>query len=143
MEGRRKDSFIWHKDITKAESEEDVLLVLYLGGGYTLHRSAYMHHRHRSSLNFDREKKQKILIAARKAQTSLAKVIDMLDHDTYCIDTLQQALAVQGLWRRVIEEVFADHLRTCFREVLSKGKKADQDRVIEEVIRTLNLAERR
>lgn len=86
--------------------------------------------------------KRKILTAARKAQSHLAKVVEMLERDQYCIDVLQQSLAVQGLWKATIRQIFANHMRTCFQDALKRGKKSDQDRVIAEVIRVMELAER-
>lgn len=88
------------------------------------------------------EHKRRILVGARKAWSSLAKVIEMLESDVYCIDTLQQALAVQGLWKSVIKRIFAQHLRTCFSDAIRSGNRADQERVVAEVIRVMELAER-
>jgi DNA-binding FrmR family transcriptional regulator len=88
------------------------------------------------------QEKRKILTAARKAQTHLAKVVEMLERDQYCIDVLQQALAVQGLWKATIRQIFANHMKTCFHDAMKRGKGKDQDRVIAEVIRVMELAER-
>lgn len=88
------------------------------------------------------DQKQLILTGARKAQTSLMKVIDKLEQDHYCVDVLQQALAVQGLWKSVIRRIFAEHLETCFRDALEKGDEQKRAQVIKEVIRVMELAER-
>ena len=86
--------------------------------------------------------KQKILVAARKAQTHLSRVIDMLQNGDYCIDVLQQALAVQGLLKGVIRRIFGEHMRTCFTEALCHGSKRKQEEVIKEITRVMELAER-
>lgn len=88
------------------------------------------------------KEKAKALTAARKAQTHLGKVIDMLEQDQYCIDVLQQSLAVQGLWKGVIRRVFANHMRTCFSDAMCHGKGKNQDRAVAEVIRVMELTER-
>jgi DNA-binding FrmR family transcriptional regulator len=88
------------------------------------------------------KEKVKALTAARKAQTHLGKVIDMLEQDQYCLDVLQQALAVQGLWKSVIRRVFANHMRTCFSERMRQGNGGRRDRAIAELIRVMELTER-
>jgi CsoR family transcriptional regulator, copper-sensing transcriptional repressor len=39
-------------------------------------------------------KNQKVLIGLKKARTSLDKIIKMVEDDKYCIDIIQQDLAV-------------------------------------------------
>jgi DNA-binding FrmR family transcriptional regulator len=51
-------------------------------------------------------------------------------------------LAVQGLWKATIRQIFANHMKTCFHDAMKRGKGKDQDRVIAEVIRVMELAER-
>ncbi len=90
----------------------------------------------------DSAEKRQILAGARKAQTHLTKVVAMLEDDVYCVDVLQQALAVQGLWRGVIRRVFAKHLRTCFQDAMRKGSPKDQERVVNEILRVMELSDR-
>jgi len=96
----------------------------------------------RKSLAVSTTEKQKALIAARKAQTLLAKVVAMLEDDHYCIDVLQQALAVQGLWKGVIRNVFANHLHGCFGQTLATGDRQAQEKMVAEIVRVMGLAER-
>jgi len=44
---------------------------------------------------------QKNLIALKKARTSLDKIITMIESDQYCINVIQQNLAVMGLLKGV------------------------------------------
>jgi len=46
-----------------------------------------------------KDNKKKILIGFKKANTSLAKIIEMVENDHYCIDVMQQNLAVIGFLR--------------------------------------------
>ena len=85
--------------------------------------------------------KRSVLASARKAQTHLANVIRMLEEDAYCIDVLQQALAVQGLWKGVIRKTFEHHLQTCFAGKVS-GAARERDKAITELARVMELAER-
>lgn len=86
--------------------------------------------------------KQSALTAAKKAQTHLTKVVAMLERDAYCIDVLQQALAVQGLWKGMIRRIFENHLQTCFSDAVCHGNKSRQTKAIQEVIRVMELADR-
>lgn len=43
------------------------------------------------------ESKKKALISLKKAQTSLGKIIEMVEKDEYCIDIIVQNLAAIGL----------------------------------------------
>ena len=81
------------------------------------------------------------LTRARKARSHIEKVIGMLERDEYCIDVLQQALAVQGLWKGVIRDVFEHHLQTCFAHKVS-GTARERAKAIEEITRVMELAER-
>lgn len=42
-------------------------------------------------------KHQKVIIGLKKARTSLDKILSMLEEEKYCIDIIQQNLAVIGL----------------------------------------------
>ncbi len=90
----------------------------------------------------DNISQQRALTAARKARSHIERVITMLENECYCVDVLQQALAVQGLWKGMIRHVFESHLRTCFRDAMHSGNAQKQDRVLEEVIRVMRLSDR-
>jgi DNA-binding FrmR family transcriptional regulator len=86
--------------------------------------------------------KKQLLASARKAQAHLAHVVALLEQDRYCVDVLQQALAVQGLWKGVIRRVFANHVRTCFQAALAHGTESEQRKALDEVIRVMEMSER-
>lgn len=84
------------------------------------------------------------LSLARKARSHLDKVIEMLERGEYCISILQQALAVQGLLKRMILDVLTNHLRTCFlgKSHAHGASPRDQERLIKEVEQVLKLSQR-
>lgn len=82
------------------------------------------------------------LSIARKARTHLDRVIEMLENDHYCISVLQQSLAVQGLVKRLILEVFSRHLRTCFTKGMRSREQKEQERLIEEIEQVMRLSQR-
>ena len=85
------------------------------------------------------KEKQKITINFKKAQSSIVKIIEMLEKDKYCIDIMQQNLAVIGLLKSAHQQLMENHLNTCFRKALkSKNGKKKQD-MIQEILRVSKL----
>ncbi len=82
------------------------------------------------------------LSLARKARSHLDKVIDMLERGEYCITVLQQALAVQGLIKRMILDILTKHLRTCFAGGMRTASAREQEKLLSEVEQVLKLAQR-
>lgn len=82
------------------------------------------------------------LSLARKARSHLDKVIDMLERDEYCISILQQALAVQGLIKRMILDVFSHHLRHCFKKGMRSTSAKEQEKLLVELEQVLRLSQR-
>lgn len=95
----------------------------------------------KKSLSLDAAGKRQVLAQARKTQSQLANVIKMLEDDHYCIDVLQQSLAVQGLWKGVIRKVFSNHMATCFSDAMRDGRR-ERDQALAEVVRVMELADR-
>lgn len=87
-------------------------------------------------------KKKKILINFKKAQSHIQKIIEMLKDDKYCIDIMQQNLAVIGLLRSAHESLMENHLNTCFKQAMvSKNKKKKQE-MTKEILRVTKLFNR-
>jgi DNA-binding FrmR family transcriptional regulator len=67
----------------------------------------------------------------KSARGHLDKVIDMVENGEYCIDILQQSLAVQSALKRSDELILTNHLQTCVRKAVSNDEKNTQ---IEEIV---------
>ena len=65
------------------------------------------------------------------AKGHLERVIKMVEEGMYCIDVLQQSLAVQSALKRADELVLTHHLQTCVSDAVRQGKK---DEAIAEVV---------
>lgn len=74
------------------------------------------------------ENKQKALINFKKAQGSISKIIEMVEKDTYCIDIMQQNLAVLGLLKSAHQRLMENHLKMCFKNAMASrdGKKKQE-----------------
>ena len=74
------------------------------------------------------------LIALKKAQSHLGKVITMVEDKEYCVDIMQQVLAIIGLLKSVNQKLLADHLQNCFAKAMKAGDESRKRKMIEEVL---------
>lgn len=63
----------------------------------------------------------------------LGKIIQMVEEGRYCIDILQQSLAVQSALRKADKIILKNHLLTC----VARAMKSDQKEEVSEEIVTL------
>lgn len=87
--------------------------------------------------------KKNTVIALKKAQTSIAGILKMLDEDKYCIDILQQILAVNGLLRSASDKILENHLNTCFSEGMRSPNKNIKDKLVKEVLEVINIGNKK
>lgn len=66
----------------------------------------------------------------------------MIDEDEYCIDILQQMLAVNGLIKSASNKVLKDHLDHCFSEGMRSEDPKRREDLITEVLNILDLEKR-
>lgn len=93
-----------------------------------------MHH-HKSS-------KKEAVTSLKKAQTHINKVLKMIEDDEYCIDVLQQMLAVNGLVKSASNKILKDHLDHCFSEGMKSDDPKKRDELIAEVLSVVDLEKR-
>jgi len=83
--------------------------------------------------------KNKILINFKKAQSLMLKIIKMSEEEEYCINIMQQNLAVIGLLRSAHEMLMENHLNTCFKKAMSTGSEKKKKEMTEEILKVTNL----
>jgi DNA-binding FrmR family transcriptional regulator len=83
--------------------------------------------------------KNKILINFKKAQSLMLKIIKMSEEREYCINIMQQNLAVIGLLRSAHEMLMENHLNTCFKKAMSTGSEKKKKEMTEEILKVTNL----
>jgi len=86
-----------------------------------------------------KDKKEKININFKKANSLLQKIIKMSEDNEYCIKIMQQNLAVIGLLRSAHEMIMENHLNTCFKKAISKNNEKRKQEMIEEILKVTNL----
>jgi CsoR family transcriptional regulator, copper-sensing transcriptional repressor len=84
--------------------------------------------------------RQKTMIALKKAQSLLGKILSMVEHDAYCIDVMQQNLAVIGLLKSVHQQLLEGHLRSCFMKAMESGSTTVKQRMIDEILKVTKIA---
>jgi len=85
--------------------------------------------------------KEKVIIAMKKAKTSLDKVVKMIEENKYCIDVIQQSLAVIGLLKAANISILEGHINNCIKNACMKKNKKDIEEKMSELVRVLQLAQ--
>lgn len=85
-------------------------------------------------------KKQQTLIAFKKAQSLMGKIIEMIENGEYCIDVMQQNLAAIGLLKSAHQQLLEGHLKTCFKNAMATNNEARKQKMIEEILKVSKLA---
>lgn len=79
------------------------------------------------------------LINLRKAKTSVSRIIEMIEKDKYCIDIMQQNLAVIGLLKSAHQMMMENHLNTCFKDAMGSKNDKRKDEMILEILKVTKL----
>ncbi len=83
--------------------------------------------------------KDKSLIALKKARGMLQKIIKMIEEKEYCIDIMQQNLAVIGLLRSAHESLMEGHLKSCFTQAMQSKNEKLKKQMTEEILKVTKL----
>lgn len=82
----------------------------------------------------------KIITNFRKAESSIRKIIEMLEGGEYCIDVMQQNLAVIGLLRSAHRQLMEQHLHTCFKSAMESKNTDKRKKVAEEILKVTQMS---
>ena len=77
----------------------------------------------------------KTLISYKKAKSLLEKIITMMEKGEYCIDIMQQNLAVIGLLKSAHQMLMEGHLNTCFKNAMKTSNEARKQKMIDEILK--------
>jgi CsoR family transcriptional regulator, copper-sensing transcriptional repressor len=83
--------------------------------------------------------KEKTLINFKKAQSHIAKIIKMVEADEYCINIMQQNLAVVGLLRSAHQMLMENHLNTCFKKAMETKNEKRKHEMTQEILKLTKL----
>ena len=80
------------------------------------------------------ECRQEIINRLKSIEGHVRGVQRMVDEGAYCIDIINQNLAVQRALERVNSLILERHLHTCVTTAIQGGDPAEQERVIAEIL---------
>lgn len=93
-----------------------------------------MSHSHKNHAN-----RPKVITNFKKAQSHIARIQKMLSQDVYCIDIMQQNLAVIGLLKSAHQMLMEDHLSACFEQAMQSNDTAKKAQMTEEILTVTKL----
>ena len=86
--------------------------------------------------------KEKTLINFKKAQSLLKKISSMVEDNIYCIDIMQQNLAVIGLLKSAHLMLMKGHFATCFKSALASKNTKKKQQMVDEILKVTSLFNR-
>lgn len=79
------------------------------------------------------------VINYKKAQSLIARIQKMVEDDVYCVDIMQQNLAVIGLLKSAHQMLMEDHLHACFESAMQSDNDAKKAAMVEEILKVTKL----
>lgn len=80
------------------------------------------------------------LINFKKSKSLLEKIMKMVQDNEYCIDIMQQNLAVIGMLKSAHQILMENHLHTCFTKAMESKQDKRKLEMIEEILKVTKLA---
>ncbi len=80
-----------------------------------------------------------ILINLKKVHGHTLKIIKMLEDKKYCVDIMQQNLAVIGLLKSAHQKLMENHLNTCFKKAFESKNEKKKQEMIDEILKVTKL----
>jgi DNA-binding FrmR family transcriptional regulator len=85
-------------------------------------------------------RQESALINFKKAQSLVSKIVQMVEANEYCINIMQQNLAVIGLLRSAHQMLMENHLNACFKTAVTAKNKKRKQEMVQEILKVTKLA---
>jgi len=85
--------------------------------------------------------KQKVSVTLKKANTMTTKVLKMLEKDQYCIDIIQQNLAIIGLLKSANLQLLEGHLGCCVKNAVTEKDEDKLNEMMSELLKVVQTAQ--
>lgn len=85
-------------------------------------------------------RKNDSLINFKKSRSLLERIIRMVEDNEYCIDIMQQNLAVIGMLKSAHQILMENHLHSCFAKAMESKQDKRKLEMIEEILKVTKLA---
>jgi len=86
-----------------------------------------------------KNQKQDALTNFKKAHSHLANIIAMIERGDYCINIMQQNLAVIGLLKSAHQMLMENHLGTCFKSAMATSNEKRKQTMTQEILQVTKL----
>ena len=83
--------------------------------------------------------KESAKVNFKKARSHVEKIISMIEEDQYCVDIMQQNLAVIGLLRSAHSKLMEGHLKGCFTNAFNSKSEKKHDEMIDEILKVTKM----
>ncbi len=84
--------------------------------------------------------REKALLNFKKSKSLLEKIIKMTESGEYCIDIMQQNLAVIGMLKSAHQLLMEGHLGSCFRNAMESENEKKKEEMVEEILKVTKLS---
>lgn len=84
--------------------------------------------------------KKDTVVNFKKAQSSIAGIVKMIEQDKYCVDIMQQNLAVIGLLRVAHLKLMEAHLNSCFKAAMGTNNEKRKREMVDEILKVTKLS---
>lgn len=84
--------------------------------------------------------KENTLLNLKKARSHIGKIIQMLEGGSYCIDIMQQNLAVIGILKSAHQMLMERHLNSCFKKAMETNNEKRKKEMILEILKVSKIA---
>lgn len=85
-------------------------------------------------------KNEKTLTNFKKARSHVDKIVQMIENGDYCIDVMQQNLAVIGLLKSAHQMLMEGHLNSCFKNAMKTNNEKRKQEMILEILKVSKIA---
>lgn len=86
------------------------------------------------------KKHEKTMVNFKKARSHLDKIVKMTEEGEYCINIMQQNLAVIGLLKSAHQMLMEGHLNSCFKNAMKTSNEKRKQEMIEEILKVTKWA---
>lgn len=85
---------------------------------------------------------EQTLINFKKARSHIDKIVAMIEEGEYCIDIMQQNLAVLGLLKSAQQQLMEGHLNSCFKNAMGTSNEKRKETMIQEILKVSKFVNR-
>ncbi len=90
-------------------------------------------------MDYSKADKKKYSIRLKKIEGQVRGLQKMVTDGRYCIDLITQTSAVRNALRSFEDTILEQHLHTCVKDQMQSGRKSEENRAINEVLKVYKL----